>query len=99
CVIVGGSATRERVRRFREDHPGIEVLAYTGAFDVYNSSPLWSWIRAQHDDWFLRSAGGGHVRTYRTSDRYALDTGNAGVRAYFADSARHRIAELGADGI
>ncbi|HET7225226.1 MAG TPA: putative glycoside hydrolase, partial [Candidatus Eisenbacteria bacterium] len=99
CVIVGGSADRARVARFHQLHPGIVVLAYTGEFDVYNSSGLWTWIHAQHDDWFLRDAGGGHVRTYRTPNRYALDPGNAGVRAFFADSAARRIAELGCDGV
>jgi hypothetical protein len=98
-VIVGASARAERVRLFHEAHPGMRVLAYTAGFDVDEAAPLFAWIRERHPDWFLRDGGGRPVHTYRTPRRWALDCGRADVRAFFADSARRRVRELGADGI
>jgi hypothetical protein len=98
-VVVGASARAERVRLFHEAHPGILVLAYTGGFDVQEDAPFFAWVRDRHPDWFLRDADGRPVHTYRTSKRWGLDCGRPDVRAFFADSARRRVRELGADGV
>jgi len=98
-VVVGGSARAGRVRTFHEAHPGMLVLAYTSGFDVHESSPLCAWIQARHPDWLLRDADGRPLHTYRDPRRWALDCGLPEVRAYFADSARRRARELGADGV
>lgn len=98
-VVVGGSARRDRVARFRELNPDIVVLAYTCAFDTYVDNALGQWIRARHPDWFLRDGTGKPLTTYRKDERWGLDPGHEGVRAFFADSARRRMREIGADGV
>lgn len=98
-VIVGASARAARVRLFHQAHPGILVLAYTCGFDVHEDAPLFAWIRDRHPDWFLRDAAGRPIHTYRDRKRWALDCGRDDVCAFFADSARRRVSELGADGI
>jgi len=98
-VVVGASARAERVRLFHEAHPGIVVLAYTSGFDVHEGSPLYAWVRARHPDWLLRDDAGRPLHTYRDARRWALDCGRDEMRAFFADSARRRMRELGADGV
>jgi len=98
-VVVGASARAARVRLFHQARPGILVLAYTCGFDVHEDAPLFAWIRDRHPGWFLRDAAGRPIHTYRDAKRWALDCGRDDVRAFFADSARRRVRELGADGI
>jgi hypothetical protein len=98
-VVVGASARAERVRLFHQARPGILVLAYTCGFDVHQDAPLFAWIRDRRPGWFLRDAAGRPIHTYRDAKRWALDCGRDDVRAFFADSARRRVRELGADGI
>jgi len=98
-VVVGASARAARVQLFHQARPGILVLAYTCGFDVQEDAPLFAWIRDRHPEWFLRDAAGRPVHTYRDAKRWALDCGRDDVRAFFADSARRRVRELGADGI
>ena len=98
-VVVGGSARRARVDRLRRADSGLVVLAYTCGFDTFVDNALGEWMRREHPDWFLRDAGGEPVTTYRNRNRWALDPGHDGVRAFFADSARRRVREVGADGV
>jgi len=98
-VVVGASARAGRVRRFHESHPGMLVLAYTCGFDVRDDAPLYAWIGERHPDWFLTDAAGRRLNTYRDRHRWALDCGRPGLRDFFADSARRRLRETGADGI
>ena len=98
-VVVGASARAARVQLFHQARPGILVLAYTSGFDVHEDAPLFAWIRDRHPGWFLRDAAGRPIHTYRDAKRWALDCGRDDVRAFFADSARRRLRELGADGI
>lgn len=98
-VVVGASARTDRVQLFHQAHPGIVVLAYTCGFDVNEDSPLFARIRDRHPDWFLRDAAGRPIHSYRDPKRWALDCGRDDVRDFFADSARRRVSELGADGI
>lgn len=99
AVVVGRSARAARVRLFHESRPGMLVLAYTGGFDVDDELPFHAWLLERHPDWFLTDAAGRRVNTYRDRHRWALDCGRPDVCAFFADSARRRVRELGADGI
>jgi hypothetical protein len=98
-VIVGQSASAQRVDDFRRVRPSIKVLAYTSAFDVHDEDPLFKDMQTRHPQWLLRNADGEPIHTYRDQHRWALDPGQPDLRDYFANAAKKRVEKLHADGV
>ena len=80
-VVVGAPRYRQWLGAMKAARPGIVVAEYHKGIAVAGNN--FTWVKANHPDWLLRSPSGGLLRSEWGT--YLLDPGSSGVRAWQAD--------------
>jgi hypothetical protein len=98
-ITDGYSYYNNKVGYLHQQNPALKVLPYINALVVVKNEDDWTYINANHPDWFLKDASGNRVYEKYFTNNFLLDPNNAGWKAYRAQRLYAYTVTYGYDGV